>query len=793
MKKLNRKQFIENFKSNLEQKYVKSFEDSTKFEKYHALSETIMDMISKDWLETNKKNRTERNAFYFSAEFLIGRSLGNNLLNLGIIDEVKEILKDLDIDFDEIEDEEDDAALGNGGLGRLAACFMESGATEGLNLHGYGVRYSQGIFKQRFENGFQLEEGDSWVARGDFWSLRKESESQIVNFRNFKVKAVPYDVPVVGYKNGVVNTLRLWQSEAIKNDGFDFQDFNDFRYDESVSEKNRAEDITRVLYPNDNIRQGKLLRLLQQYFFVSASLQEIVQKYKRLHPEDKNFSQFHKYHIFQLNDTHPVIAIPELIRILLDEENLSWDDAFGLATKVFAFTNHTVLQEALEKWNLDLIHEVSPRAVDIIKEIDKRLLESLQEKGYSLEEMEPYRIVKNEMVEMAFLATYVSTSINGVAELHTIILKKETLNQWFKLYPEKFNNKTNGVTPRRWLQYSNPQLTAYIDKLLKSEDWKHDMTKLKGLEKFADDVKVLDKLNEIKFEKKVQLAKYIKKYEGIEIDPNSIFDIQIKRLHEYKRQLLNALHILHLYYELKVNPSLDMHPVTFIFGAKAAPGYFRAKGIIKFINEISKLINNDPEINGKIKVVFIQNYRVSYAEKLFPAADVSEQISTAGKEASGTGNMKFMMNGTPTLGTMDGANVEIFRESGLENNFLFGRTEEEINELADTYNPINIYNSDERVKKVVDALIKEERISDEGTNHFLDIYNSLIDPKDGNRADVYYLLEDFASYVEAHKRVDEAYRDRRGYARKGLINIANSGLFSSDRTIKQYAEEIWKI
>lgn len=793
MKKLNRKQFIENFKSNLEHKYVKSFEDSTKFEKYHALSETIMDMISKDWLETNKKNRTERNAFYFSAEFLIGRSLGNNLLNLGIIDEVKEILKDLDIDFDEIEDEEDDAALGNGGLGRLAACFMESGATEGLNLHGYGVRYSQGIFKQRFENGFQLEEGDSWVARGDFWSLRKESESQIVNFRNFKVKAVPYDVPVVGYKNGVVNTLRLWQSEAIKNDGFDFQDFNDFRYDESVSEKNRAEDITRVLYPNDNIRQGKLLRLLQQYFFVSASLQEIVQKYKRLHPEDKNFSQFHKYHIFQLNDTHPVIAIPELIRILLDEENLSWDDAFGLATKVFAFTNHTVLQEALEKWNLDLIHEVSPRAVDIIKEIDKRLLESLQEKGYSLEEMEPYRIVKNEMVEMAFLATYVSTSINGVAELHTIILKKETLNQWFKLYPEKFNNKTNGVTPRRWLQYSNPQLTAYIDKLLKSEDWKHDMTKLKGLEKFADDVKVLDKLNEIKFEKKVQLAKYIKKYEGIEINPNSIFDIQIKRLHEYKRQLLNALHILHLYYELKANPSLDMHPVTFIFGAKAAPGYFRAKGIIKFINEISKLINNDPEINGKIKVVFIQNYRVSYAEKLFPAADVSEQISTAGKEASGTGNMKFMMNGTPTLGTMDGANVEIFREAGLENNFLFGRTEEEINELAYTYNPINIYNSDERVKKVVDALIKEERISDEGTNHFLDIYNSLIDPKDGNRADVYYLLEDFASYVEAHKRVDEAYRDRRGYARKGLINIANSGLFSSDRTIKQYAEEIWKI
>lgn len=792
MKEFNRDQFTSDFKNNVITLYAKKFDDATRYEKYHALSKTIMDIISKDWLDTTEKNKNERNAYYLSAEFLIGRSMGNNLLNLGIIDQVKEILEDLDIDFEEIEDEEEDAALGNGGLGRLAACFVESGATEGLNLQGYGVRYSQGIFKQRFENGFQMEEGDSWTENGDFWSIRKESEAQIVNFRNFSVRAVPYDVPIVGFNNGVVNTLRLWQSEAIDNGGFNFTDFNDFRYDKSVSEKNRAEDITRVLYPNDNIKAGKLLRLLQQYFFVSASMQELIQRHKRNHPEDTNFSQFHKYNVMQLNDTHPVIAIPEIIRILLDEENQLWDDAFAVASKVFAFTNHTVLQEALEKWDLELIHEVSPRSVDIIKEIDRRLLDDLRKKGYTEDEIEPYRIVRGDIVEMAFLATYMSTSINGVAEIHTNILKKDTLNQWYELYPEKFNNKTNGVTPRRWLQYANPELTAYVDSLI-GEEWKHDMTKLKDLEKFADDEEVLDKFNEIKHEKKIQLAKYIKKHEGVEIDPNSIFDIQIKRLHEYKRQLLNALHILHLYYELKENPDLDMTPRTFIFGAKAAPGYFRAKGIIKFINELSKMINNDPDVNDKIKVVFIQNYRVSYAEYLFPAADVSEQISTAGKEASGTGNMKFMMNATTTLGTMDGANVEIFREAGLENNYLFGRQEEELVELVETYNPVKVYESDESLKKVVDALLKEKNISDNGTNHFLDIYNSLINPKDGNRPDVYFVLEDFESYVEAQQKIDKDFRDRRAWARKGLINMANSGFFSSDRTIRSYAEEIWEI
>lgn len=793
MKEFDRELFLDNFKSNIVKEYAKSYDDATRYEKYHALSKTIMDIVAPNWVNTNKQNKDKKNAYYLSAEFLIGRSLGNNLLNLGIIDQVKEILKDLDIDFNEIEDEEEDAALGNGGLGRLAACFMESGATEGLRLHGYGVRYSQGIFQQRFENGFQVEEGDAWTEDGDFWSIRKESESQIVKFRDFAVKAVPYDVPVVGFENGVVNTLRLWQSEALEYGGFDFTEFNEFKYDKSVSEKNRAEDITRVLYPNDNIRAGKFLRLVQQYFFVSASMQEVINKYKKAHPEDKNFSEFHKYYVFQLNDTHPVIAIPEIIRILLDDENLSWDEAFELTSKVFAFTNHTVLQEALEKWNLDLIHEVSPRCVDIIKEIDRRIIEKLTNEGYSHSELDSYRIVRGEIVEMAFLATYLGTSINGVAEIHTEIIKKDTLNQWYKLFPEKFNNKTNGVTPRRWLQYSNPQLTKYFDELLGNEDWKHDLTKLIGLEKFKDDNEVLDKINEIKHEKKVELAEYIKKYEGIDLNPDSIFDIQIKRLHEYKRQLLNALHILHLYYKLKQNPELDIHPRTFIFGAKAAPGYFRAKGIIKLINELAKMINNDPEVNEKIKVVFVQNYRVSYAEKLFPAADVSEQISTAGKEASGTGNMKFMMNATVTLGTLDGANVEIFREAGLENNYLFGKTEDEIREIESTYDAVKVYENDEEIKKVVDALINEENITDNGTNHFKDIYNALIDPKDGNRADVYYVLEDFQSYVKAQEKIDKDFRNRRDWARKGLINAANSGMFSSDRTILQYAEDIWKI
>ncbi|MDO5026506.1 MAG: glycogen/starch/alpha-glucan phosphorylase [Tissierellia bacterium] len=789
----NREFFLKEFKTNLEKTFVKKYEEATDREKYVALSKTIMNLIQEDWIKTRQETEKKRNAYYLSAEFLIGRSMGNNLLNLGILDQVKDILAELQIDFDQLEDLEDDAALGNGGLGRLAACFMESGATESLPLQGYGVRYSQGIFEQKFNNGFQTEEGDNWLEHGDFWSVRKESESQIVSFRDFKVRAIPYDVPVVGYRNGVVNSLRLWQAEAYKNGGFDFSKFNNFEYDESVRDKNVAEDITRVLYPNDIQRRGKLLRLLQQYFFVSASMLDVVDKYKKNYPQDKRFADFHKYHIFQLNDTHPVIAIPELIRILLDQEGLGWEEAFQVATKVFAFTNHTVLQEALEKWSLDLIEEVAPRCLDIIKEIDKRFLSELKMENYSQEAIDQYRIVKGDLVEMAFLATYMSTSINGVAAIHTEILKKDTLRQWYQLSPHKFNNKTNGVTPRRWLQYANPKLTALIDELLGSEDWKHDMTLLKELEKFADDKEVLERLIAIKKEKKEELAKYIKETEGVEIDPNSIFDIQIKRLHEYKRQLLNALHIVYLYNEIKKNPDFEINPTTFIFGGKAAPGYFRAKGIIKFINEIANLVNNDPEVNDKIRVVFISNYRVSYAERLFPAADVSEQISTAGKEASGTGNMKFMMNATVTLGTMDGANVEIFDAAGLENNYLFGAQEDELSEIRDTYDSKWYYHNDKDIRDAVDVLIDEKLISDNGSYHFLDIYNELVNPQNGDRADRYFLLKDFESYKQVHARANADYSDSLAYARKGLINLANSGIFSSDRTIKQYAEEIWNI
>lgn len=791
--KFNGEHFLQEFRSRLEKTFVKKFEQATKREKYVALSKSIMDLIQEDWIDTKEKTSKKRNAYYLSAEFLIGRSMGNNLLNLGILDEVKQVLKEIDIDFDELEDLEEDAALGNGGLGRLAACFMESGATESLPLQGYGVRYSQGIFEQKLINGFQFEEGDNWLEHGDFWSVRKESEAQIINFRDFKVRAIPYDVPVVGYRNGVVNTLRLWQAEPFRNGGFDFGKFNNFEYDESVRDKNIAEDITRVLYPNDIQRRGKLLRLLQQYFFVSASMLDVIEKYKNNYPDDKRFANFSQYHVFQLNDTHPVIAIPELIRILLDQEGLGWEEAFNIASKVFAFTNHTVLQEALEKWSVDLIEEVAPRCLDIIREIDRRFLGELKIKNYNPDVIGSYRIVKGDLVEMAFLATYMSTSINGVAEIHTEILKKDTLKQWYDLTPEKFNNKTNGVTPRRWLQYSNPKLTSLIDELLGSEDWKHDMTLLKGLEKFADDKDVLNRLIEIKKEKKIELANYIKKTEGIEIDPNSIFDIQIKRLHEYKRQLLNALHIVYLYNQIKKNPNLKMNPTTFIFGGKAAPGYFRAKGIIKFINEIANLINNDPVVQNKIKVIFISNYRVSYAEKLFPAADVSEQISTAGKEASGTGNMKFMMNATVTLGTLDGANVEIFDAAGLSNNYLFGAKEDELAEIEATYDSKWYYHNNKDIMDAVDILINEKIISDDGTYHFLDIYNELVNPQNGDRADRYFLLKDFESYKEVHARANNDYSDKLAYARKGLINLANSGIFSSDRTIKQYAEEIWKI
>ena len=790
MDKLKKNKFIENYVENLQRITLKSFDETSDKDRYNALCDSIIELINEEWRECKRSTRNERKAYYLSAEFLIGRSLGNNLINLGIYDEVKELLDEIGIDFEAIENYEDDAALGNGGLGRLAACFMDSAATQGINLVGYGVRYREGIFKQKIEEGFQVESGDSWIKDGDGWSIRVDSDAKIVRFRDQQVKAVPFDMPVVGFENGRVNTLRLWQSEPFEE--FDFAKFNNYEYDDAVAEKNRAEDITRVLYPNDMQRAGKVLRLKQQYFFCSASIQDMIEKYKRDFPEDLQFKNFSKYHVIQLNDTHPIMAIPELVRVLVDENGIFFEDALKIARKVFAFTNHTVLQEALERWDKDIVLEVSPRCLEIIEKINEELVKEFKAKGYSEEQIDPYRIERFEQIHMANLAIYVGFSVNGVAALHTEILKADTFKHWYKLRPEMFNNKTNGITPRRWLVYSNRELSSFITEKLGTDEWKYQLDLLKGLEKYKDDEKVLEELWDIKQTKKNELAKYILDTEGVKIDPESIFDIQIKRIHEYKRQHLNVLHIIYLYHKLKKNPDMEFTPTTFIFGGKAAPGYFRAKGMIKLANEVARVVNADPDVNDKIKVVFVENYRVSYAEKLFPAADISEQISTAGKEASGTGNMKFMLNGALTLGTLDGANIEIFEHAGEENNFRFGATVEELNEIMDSYNPVEYYSKDPDIKDVVDSLVSGE-FKDNESYMFLDIYNELIKPQEGQRGDNYFLLKDFKSYAKAHERVNEAYKNKLDWSRKCLINIANAGFFSSDRTILDYAADIWKI
>lgn len=790
MDNLAKNKFTEDYIENLQRITLKNFDETSEKDKYDALCDTIMERINQEWRASKNKSRYERTAYYFSAEFLIGRSLGNNLINLGIYDEVKELLDELGIDFVAIEDYEDDAALGNGGLGRLAACFMDSAATQDINMYGYGVRYREGIFKQSFENGFQKEEGDSWIKDGDGWSIRVDSDSRIVNFRDQAVKAVPFDMPVVGLENGKVNTLRLWQAESFEE--FEFDKFNNFEYDAAVAKKNRAEDITRVLYPNDMQRAGKVLRLKQQYFFVSASIQDLVAKYKRYFSDDLRFKNFHNYHVIQLNDTHPNIAIPELIRVLVDENGLEFEEAFAITQKVFAFTNHTVLQEALEKWPIDIVEEVSPRCLEIIYQINDLLVNNFKEKGLSETEIDPYRIVIYDQVHMANLAIYVGFSVNGVAALHTEILKDDTFKHWYEIFPEKFNNKTNGITPRRWLVYSNRALSKFITEKLGTEDWKYNLDELKGLEKFADCEDVLNELWDIKQENKKRLATYILENEGIKIDPESIFDIQVKRIHEYKRQHLNILHIIYLYHELKKNPDMDFYPTTFIFGGKAAPGYFRAKAIIKLANEVARVVNNDPDVNEKLKVVFVENFRVSYGEKIYPAADVSEQISTAGKEASGTGNMKFMLNGGLTLGTYDGANIEIFDHAGEENNYRFGATVEQLNEIDQSYNPLGIYQTNMDIKDAVEALVNGE-LNDNNSYMFLDIYNELINPQDGSRGDRYFILKDFEDYKKAHEKINKDYRDKLAWSRKCLMNIANAGFFSSDRTIINYADEIWKI
>lgn len=764
--------------------YGKPLSEPKAYEIFNALSKALVEQIADDWHTTKNLQLQTKKAYYLSAEYLMGRALGNNLINMGIHEEVKEVLEELNINLNQVEEIEEDAGLGNGGLGRLAACFMDSGATMNLPLQGYGIRYSNGLFNQRLtEDGAQTEEIDTWLKYGDPWSIRREDEAVIIDFQDFSVKAVPYDMPIIGYGTKNINTLRLWQSEPLM--AFDFEAFNAQEYGKAVKMKNKAEDISRILYPNDSKTQGKLLRLRQQYFMVSASLKDIIRNYKVSHGSD--FKDFTSFHVVQLNDTHPVLAIPELIRLLVDEENMSFEEAVAISQSVFAYTNHTILAEALEKWDVKLIHKLFPRILEIIRAIDKRLMRELKAKRYVEEQVNEFRIIQNKQVYMAHLAIYISFAVNGVAQLHTDILKAKELGNWYELYSDKFQNKTNGITPRRWLKFCNQELAGYITELLGSENWASDLNQLKGLERFADDEGILSRLKEIKNIKKQQLAAYIKEKEGIEIDPNSLFDIQIKRLHEYKRQLLNAFYILDLYYRLKENPDLDMPKITFIFGAKAFPGYMRAKAIVRYIGQVAKLVNNDKTIGDKIKVVFVENYNVSYGEKLFPAADVSKQVSTAGKEASGTGNMKFMLNGALTFGTYDGANVEIVKEAGEGNNFIFGLRVEDIEKISASYEPKEYYKEDPDLKRVVDSLV-DGTFDDKDTGEFEDLYKSLL--KEG---DTYFLLADFKAFKETQDKVFESYKNQKEWAKKSLMNIANAGIFSSDRTIMQYAEEIWHI
>lgn len=776
------------------EKYVKvsfgkEISEATEFEVYRALGQAIMEDIAEDWYETNKLYSQKKQAYYFSAEFLMGRALGNNLINLGVLDEVKEVLTELGIDYNKVEDAEEDSALGNGGLGRLAACFLDSLATLNLPGHGYGIRYRNGIFNQSFKDGYQVEKPETWLKYGDVWSVMRPADEVIVSFGDGSVRAVPYDMPIIGYGTRNINTLRLWEAKSLVD--LDLGKFNQQDYLHATQDKTRAEDISRVLYPNDSTDEGKKLRLKQQYFFVSASLQDILRKYKRIH--GTNFDEFPSYVAIQLNDTHPVIAIPELMRLFVDLEGLSWEKAWSIVEKTFSYTNHTILAEALEKWWVGLYEQVVPRVYQITQGINNQLRGFLAERFPN----DPARqdrmsIIQGNMIHMAWLAIYGTHATNGVAALHTEILKHKELKDWYELYPERFLNKTNGITQRRWLLQSNPELSALITELIGNE-WITDLSQLKKLEAYVDDEEVLKKLLSIKHAKKIELVKYLREVQGIEVNPNSIFDIQIKRLHEYKRQLLNIFHVIGLYNKLKLNPSMSFQPVTYIYGAKAAPGYLVAKGIIRLINEVAQVINKDPETNGKLRIVFVENYRVSVAQKLFPAADISEQISTAGKEASGTGNMKFMLNGALTIGTLDGANVEIVEEAGEENNFIFGLKVNEIEEMrAKGYDPHVPYNSVEGLKKIVDSLI-DGTFNDLGTGIYGTIHRSLMENAPWHQADQYFVLEDFEAYRNAQKKINVAYRDRLGWAKKQLMNIANAGKFSSDRTIKEYADEIWFI
>ena len=809
-KQFEKEEFKKSVKENVKFLYRKTLEEATQEQIFQAVSYTVKDVIIDNWLKSQKayEKQDPKIVYYMSMEFLMGRALGNNLINLGAYGEVKEALEELGLDINCIEDQEPDPALGNGGLGRLAACFLDSLATLNYCAYGCGIRYRYGMFKQEIRDGYQVEAPDNWLKNGYPFELRRPEYAKEVHFGGYvrvewdpvnnqnkfihegyqAVKAVPYDMPITGYNNDVVNTLRIWDAEPIVD--FNLDSFDKGDYHNAVEQENLARTIVEVLYPNDNHMAGKELRLKQQYFFVSASLQAAIAKYKKTHDD---ITKLHEKVVFQMNDTHPTVAVAELMRILIDQEGLGWDQAWDITTKCCAYTNHTIMSEALEKWPIELFSRLLPRVYQIIEEINRRFILEIQQKyPGNFEKIKKMAIIYDGQVKMAHLAIVAGYSVNGVARLHTEILKNQELKDFYEMMPEKFNNKTNGITQRRFLAHGNPLLADWVtDKI--GPDWITDLSQLSKLKVYADDEKALQEFMTIKFKNKERLAKYILEHNGVEVDPHSIFDIQVKRLHEYKRQLLNILHVIYLYNQIKAHPEMDFYPRTFIFGAKASAAYARAKKIIKLINCVADVVNNDASINGKLKVVFIENYRVSNAEIIFAAADVSEQISTASKEASGTGNMKFMLNGAPTLGTMDGANVEIVQEVGEENAFIFGMSSDQIINYENNggYDPDFIYNTDPEIRQVLMQLINGTFSSD--TEMFRDIYNSLLDKRNMPRPDQYFILGDFRSYAEAQKRVEEAYKDEKRWAKMALLNTACSGKFTSDRTIQEYVDDIWHL
>ena len=809
MREISKEEFKKSIIENVKNQYRRTIDEATPQQIFQAVSYAIKDVIIDDWIATQKQfdETGAKKVYYLSMEFLMGRALGNNIINLGAKKAVKEALEELGFDLNAIEDQEPDPALGNGGLGRLAACFLDSLATLGYPAYGCGIRYHYGMFKQKIKDGYQVEVPDEWLKNGYPFELRRPEYATEVKFGGYvktewdgernhfvqegyqSVLAVPYDMPIVGYGNNVVNTLRIWDAQPI--DTFSLSAFDKGDYQKAVEQENLAKNLVEVLYPNDNHYAGKELRLKQQYFFISASLQVALKKFKETNDD---IHKLPEKIVFQMNDTHPTVAVAELMRLLLDQEGLNWDEAWGITTKCCAYTNHTIMAEALEKWPIELFSRLLPRVYQIVEEINRRFLIEVQNKyPNNYEKVKKMALIFDGQVKMAHLAIVAGYSVNGVAKLHTEILKNQELKDFYEMMPEKFNNKTNGITQRRFLLHGNPLLADWITEQI-GDEWITDLPHLAKLKVYVDDPKFQQEFMNIKYQNKLRLAKYIKEHNGIDIDPRSIFDVQVKRLHEYKRQLLNILHVMYLYNQLKDNPNMDMVPRTFIFGAKAAAGYQIAKKTIKLINSVADVINNDKSINGKLKVVFIEDYRVSNAELIFAAADVSEQISTASKEASGTGNMKFMLNGALTLGTMDGANVEIVEEVGKENAFIFGLSADEVINYENNggYNPEEIFNTDQDIRRVLMQLINGY-YSPQDPELFRDIYNSLLNTKNSAKADTYFILKDFRSYAEAQKRVEAAYRDENWWARAAMLNTASAGKFSSDRTIEEYVRDIWHL